>query len=87
MTKYFVTIGTALLITTVPLHQSAKSAQPADPAQSPQSAPGPFDCEQIRQAVAQFGYAAARRHALLHYGKDAVKYGDQCLAKMGKPKK
>ena len=37
------------------------------------------DCEQIRQAVATYGYAAAREHALAHYGIEAVKAGDKCL--------
>ena len=36
-------------------------------------------CDQVRQAVATYGYAAARRHALTHYGIDAVRYGDHCL--------
>jgi hypothetical protein len=30
-------------------------------------------CEQVRQAVATYGYSAARRHALAHYGQDAVR--------------
>jgi hypothetical protein len=38
-------------------------------------------CEQIRQAVAQYGYEAARRHALANYGKEAVEAGDKCLKK------
>jgi hypothetical protein len=36
-------------------------------------------CDQVRQAVDTYGYAAARRHALTHYGAQAVRYGDQCL--------
>ena len=36
-------------------------------------------CAQVRQAVATYGYAAARRHALTHYGIQAVRYGDRCL--------
>jgi hypothetical protein len=43
-------------------------------------APGPDQCQQIKQAVAQYGFAAARRHALETYGPDAVKVGDQCFA-------
>ena len=39
------------------------------------------NCEQIRQAVAQYGYEEARRHALIHYGADAVAAGDKCLPK------
>ncbi len=37
-------------------------------------------CAQVRQAVATYGYAAARRHALTHYGRKAVRAGDRCLA-------
>jgi len=37
------------------------------------------NCDQIRQAVAQYGYAAARRHAMTHYGAEAVRAGDKCL--------
>ena len=36
-------------------------------------------CVQVRQAVATLGYFAARRHALAHYGIQAVRYGDRCL--------
>jgi hypothetical protein len=43
-------------------------------------APSADQCQQIKQAVAQYGYAAARRHALETYGADAVKVGDQCFA-------
>jgi hypothetical protein len=41
------------------------------------------NCEQIRQAVAQYGYAAARAHAMAHYGADAVRSGDKCLGHGG----
>lgn len=34
-------------------------------AQTPAPDLNPAQCEQIRQAVAQYGYAAARRHAYL----------------------
>ena len=37
-------------------------------------------CDQVRAAVAMFGYDAARQHALSHYGRDAVRFGDTCLA-------
>ena len=41
------------------------------------------NCEQIRQAVAQYGYAEARRHAMIHYGAEAVEAGEKkCLAGM-----
>jgi hypothetical protein len=36
-------------------------------------------CAQIRQAVATYGYSAARRHAMAHYGIKAVRAGDKCL--------
>jgi hypothetical protein len=35
------------------------------------------DCEQIRQAIATYGYAAAREHAMTHYGSEAVKTGEE----------
>jgi hypothetical protein len=37
------------------------------------------NCDQIRQAVAQYGYKAARAHAMANYGADAVRNGDKCL--------
>jgi hypothetical protein len=43
--------------------------------------PDPMQCQQIRQAAAQYGYAASRRHALATYGPEAVKMGDKCFAK------
>jgi hypothetical protein len=36
-------------------------------------------CEQVRQAVATYGYAAAKRHAMAHYGPQGVAAGDRCL--------
>ena len=36
-------------------------------------------CDQVKQAVATYGYAAARKHALENYGKEAVAFGDECL--------
>ena len=41
------------------------------------------NCEQIRQAVAQYGYKAARAHAMANYGADAVRSGDKCLGRGG----
>jgi len=38
--------------------------------------PTPMQCQLIRGAVAQYGFAAARRHALKTYGPEAVKTGD-----------
>jgi hypothetical protein len=42
------------------------------------------NCDQIRQAVAQYGYAAARAHAMRTYGADAVRNGDKCLGRGGR---
>lgn len=44
-------------------------------------APSPGQCEQVREAAARYGYAAARRHALETYGPEAVRAGDQCFAR------
>ncbi len=41
--------------------------------------PSASQCAQIKQAVAQYGYAAARQHALASYGPEAVKFGEQCF--------
>ena len=43
--------------------------------------PTPMQCQLIKLAVAQYGFAAARRHALETYGPEAVKTGDKCLSK------
>jgi hypothetical protein len=43
--------------------------------------PTPMQCQLIRLAVAQYGFAAARRHALETYGPEAVKTGDKCFTK------
>lgn len=40
----------------------------------------PAQCQQVRQAVAQYGYAGARQYALTHYGPAAVQAGDRCLS-------
>jgi hypothetical protein len=40
-------------------------------------------CDQVKQAVATYGYAAARKHALENYGKEAVAFGDKCLRGSG----
>jgi hypothetical protein len=36
-------------------------------------------CDQVRMAVATYGYEAARKHALANYGKEAVEVADKCL--------
>jgi len=46
-----------------------------------QSGPDSGQCDQIRQAVATYGYVAAKRHALANYGPQAVKAGEKCLTK------
>ena len=43
--------------------------------------PTPMQCHLIRMAVAQYGSAAARQHALETYGAEAVKTGDKCFTK------
>ncbi len=43
--------------------------------------PTPMQCQLIRVAVSQYGYAAARQHALETYGPEAVRTGDKCFAK------
>jgi hypothetical protein len=40
------------------------------------------NCDQIRQAVATYGYAAARAHARAHYGEAALREGDKCFPEM-----
>jgi hypothetical protein len=45
-----------------------------------QSEPDSMQCQQIRQGAAQYGFAAARQHALATYGPEAVKAGDKCFA-------
>ena len=65
MTRFLVAIAAVLQLTDFSLAQSAPNAA---------------ECEQIRQAVATYGYVAAKRHALANYGIEAVRYGDRCLA-------
>ncbi len=48
-------------------------------------APSPEQCEQIKQAVVQYGYAAARAHAVETYGPEAATAGDLCFTKHGHP--
>jgi len=43
--------------------------------------PTPMQCLLIKQAVAQYGFAAARQHALKTYGPEAAKTGDKCFTK------
>ena len=62
-----------LLTGVVLLIADSSFAQSADPT--------PSQCLLVRQAVAQYGFAAARRYALEHYGSEAVKTGDKCFTK------
>jgi hypothetical protein len=39
------------------------------------------NCDQIRQAVAQYGYPAAHAHAMRNYGAEAVRNGEKCLGR------
>src|SRR5215469_13902283 len=43
--------------------------------------PTPMQCQLIRWAAAQYGFAAARQHALETYGPEAVATGDKCFTK------
>jgi hypothetical protein len=45
--------------------------------------PTPIQCQLIRLAVSQYGFAAARRYALETYGPEAVKTGDKCFTNVG----
>jgi len=38
-------------------------------------------CQQVRQAVATYGYANAKRHALAHYSRREVAAADRCVRK------
>jgi hypothetical protein len=37
-------------------------------------------CDQVKQAVATYGYAAAKAHALAHYTRHEVAVADKCLS-------
>jgi hypothetical protein len=36
-------------------------------------------CDQVRQAVATYGYAAAKQHAMATYTKHEVEVADRCV--------
>jgi hypothetical protein len=38
-----------------------------------------YYCGQVMQAIAIYGYDAARQHAMAHYGREAVEAGDRCV--------
>ena len=69
MTRMVIAVGALLLLTNFSAAQSSMSES---------------QCEQIRQAVKQYGYAAARRHALANCGREAVAAGDRCLGRHGR---
>jgi hypothetical protein len=39
-------------------------------------------CDQVRQGIEQYGYAAARRYAVEHYSPQEVRAADHCVASM-----
>jgi hypothetical protein len=39
-------------------------------------------CEQVRQSIEQYGYAAARQYAVEHYRPEEVRAADRCVVKM-----
>jgi hypothetical protein len=36
-------------------------------------------CDQVKQAIATYGYAAAKAHALAHYTRHEVEVADRCV--------
>jgi hypothetical protein len=68
MPKFLVLVGFSLLMTGSSFAQNSPD-------------PSPMQCQMIKLAVAQYGYAAARQHALQTYGPEAVRTGDKCFAK------
>lgn len=68
MSRLLLLIGLTLLVTDYACAQDAPD-------------PSPMQCHLIKLAVAQYGYSAARQHALETYGPEAVRVGDKCFAK------
>ena len=68
MPRLLLLIGVVLLIADSSFAQNAPD-------------PSPSQCLLVRQAVAQYGFAAARRYALEHYGPEAVKTGNKCFTR------
>ena len=66
MMRFPLLIGFGLLMTDYSLAQDSPD-------------PTPMQCHLIKLAVARYGYAAARQHALETYGPEAVKTGDKCF--------
>lgn len=67
MSKFLLLSGAILLIPNVSFAQNFAGH------------PSSEQCQLIRQAVAQYGYAAARQRALENYGVEAVRFGEQCF--------
>ncbi len=44
-------------------------------------------CDQVREAVATYGYAAAKRHAMATYTKKEVAVADRCVTGGRQPKR
>ena len=44
-------------------------------------------CDQVRQAVATYGYAAAKRHAMATYSRREVEVADRCVRGGHRPKR
>jgi hypothetical protein len=40
-------------------------------------------CDQVKQAIATYGYAAAKAHALAHYTRHEVEVADRCVTGVG----
>ncbi len=70
MRRFVLLTGVILLMTDYSFAQSSPD-------------PSPMQCQLIKQAAAQYGYAASRRHALETYGAEAVKTGDKCFRAPG----
>jgi len=68
MSKFLVLVGMSLLLIDHAFAQGGPE-------------PSAMQCHLVRLAVAQYGYAAARQHALETYGPEAVATGDKCFAK------
>jgi hypothetical protein len=39
-------------------------------------------CEQVKQGIEQYGYAAARQYAVEHYTPEEVRAADRCVVKL-----
>jgi hypothetical protein len=39
-------------------------------------------CDQVKQGIEQYGYAAARQYAVEHYTPEEVRAADRCVVKL-----